>query len=183
MNYTIRVVLDAPEDIARDISIDSRSTFLELHATIQQAFEFDNSQMASFFMSDENWSKGQEVTLMKMDFDDGSSSKEMSDTILIDLLEKQGDKMVYVFDFMLMWCFYVELLEITPSKSQHPPKIIRSIGKSPYQYSKKIDLDPKDDKHLLKNKHVPSADDLLEEFKEELGEIGGSEFEPLPDDL
>jgi len=180
--YTFRVLLDIEEDVFRDIQINSKDLFSSLHTAIQKAFEFDNSQMASFYMSDEDWNKGQEVTLMKMDFDDGSSSTEMDSTLLNSLVKKEGEKMVYVFDFMLMWCFFIELISIQEINTEGLPKCISSFGNAPYQYGKKLEPKPEDDQHLLKNKKQVTADELLAEF-DDLKDPMDEGFEELPDDL
>jgi hypothetical protein len=64
------------EDFVREILIDSKSSFLDFHKAIQESVGYDQSQLASFFISDDDWEKGQEITLMQMD--------ETSDTLLMD---------------------------------------------------------------------------------------------------
>lgn len=181
--FTFRVLIDIEEDVFRDIEIDGSDTFLNFHKAIQQAFEFDDSQMASFYMSDETWSKGEEVTLMKMDFDDGSSSKEMADTTIETLMKNKDDKAVYVFDFMLMWCFFIDLIEVNEANKENP-KTVNRFGQAPYQYGKKLEPTKEDEKLMLKNnnKKALTADDLLKDF-DDLATEFGSEFEELPDDL
>lgn len=164
--FTFRVVPDIEETVFRDIEILEHDTFENLHKSIQDAFSFDGSQMASFYMSNDDWDKGQEITLMKMDFDDGSSSLEMNHTPLNALIEDEGDKMVYVFDFMLMWCFFIEVVSVKNSEGKEYPVCSNSFGKAPDQYSKEIDLSDEDDKYLLKNKGKIDEDDFDEEFEE-----------------
>ena len=180
--YTFRVLLDTEEDVFRDIVISSDDLFLSFHNEIKKSFDFDGSEMASFYMSDDEWSKGQEVTLMKMDFDDGSSSVEMDSTPMDEFMRKQGDKMVYVFDFLLMWCFFVELVNISETKPlQQLPFCEKTFGDSPYQYGKKLEPKAEDEKHLLINKKAVTADDLLKDF-DDLGDTQ-DEFDELPDDF
>jgi len=180
--YTFRVILDTEEDVFRDIVISADDLFLNLHNEIKKAFQFDGSEMASFYMSDDEWIKGQEVTLMKMDFDDGSSSVEMNSTPIDEFIRNHADKMVYVFDFMLMWCFFVELVNISEIKPlKQVPYCEKSVGESPYQYGKKLEPKSEDDKHLLSNKKIVTADDLLKGFDDIIDPM--DEFDELPDDF
>lgn len=137
--YKFRVMIDYKEDVFRDIEILSNQTFEELHLIIQNAFEFDNSQMASFFMSNDAWDKGEEIGLLDMG---DSSVKLMKDVVLSEKLDAAGQKVIYVFDFLLMWCFYVELIKIDKMKPELMyPNVVHAFGKSPKQYEKDEDND------------------------------------------
>ena len=48
MIYKFRVILDAEEDIFRDIAIESDNTLEDLHNTIVNAFGFDGTETGSF---------------------------------------------------------------------------------------------------------------------------------------
>ncbi|PJB14623.1 MAG: hypothetical protein CO118_07650, partial [Flavobacteriales bacterium CG_4_9_14_3_um_filter_32_8] len=66
--YKFRVTIEDNSDkvIFRDIEIKSTQTFEDFHQIILKAFNFDNSQMASFYVSDEDWNKAQEIALFDM---------------------------------------------------------------------------------------------------------------------
>ena len=51
MIYRFRVILDAKEDVFRDIEINSENTLEEFHNSITQAFGFEGNEMASFYVS------------------------------------------------------------------------------------------------------------------------------------
>lgn len=65
--YRFKVCLEDNEDIFRDIDIKVAQTFEDFHSIIQVAFKFDAKHSASFFVSDDFWRKGQEITLRKED--------------------------------------------------------------------------------------------------------------------
>src|SRR5690554_165339 len=73
-----RILLDSIEDkeIFRDILISDDLNFEHFYNTILDAFGLPNDQMASFFVSDEDWNKGEEISLMDMSF--GSNDEEES---------------------------------------------------------------------------------------------------------
>ncbi len=139
--FCFRVLIDSKDenDVFRDIELPSNFSFHDLHLAIQKAFSFDNSQMASFYESDEFWERGQEIALMDMGMGD-SDLKLMSTTLLHDLCSVEGNKFLYVFDFFLMWCFLIELVRITEIDSNESyPKISMQFGESPDQYAKEPD--------------------------------------------
>ena len=49
MIYRFRIILDAKEDILRDIEIEDSATLEDFHYAIAQAFGFAGSEMASFY--------------------------------------------------------------------------------------------------------------------------------------
>ena len=60
--YRFRVTFEEYDDVTRDIEIRSTQTFEELHYAIQNAIGFDASKPTSFFLSDDNWKKGKELS-------------------------------------------------------------------------------------------------------------------------
>ena len=52
----LRIILDATEDIFRDIEIDYDAPLMHLHLATLDAFEWNNAnEMASFYKSNEEW--------------------------------------------------------------------------------------------------------------------------------
>lgn len=111
MIYKFRVILDAEEDVFRDIAIEGSNTLEDLHNTVAQAFGFDGTEMASFYKSDEEWNQGDEIALF--DMGEGENVRLMSDTLISDILDEDHRNLIYVYDFFSMWTFFVELADIT----------------------------------------------------------------------
>jgi len=127
--YGFRVILDFKQaDIFRDIEIASGSNFEDLHNSIVQAFALDSGEMASFYKSDEHWNQGDEISLFAVD----EKAFVMSDWELQQICTEVGDKFLYIFDFLNMWTFYVEVMEINEPKSgESYPRVIYSEGIMP----------------------------------------------------
>ena len=160
--FTFRVLVDYHEDIFRDIKLAADSTFEELHLCIQDAFDFDGQQIASFYLSNDNWDKGDEISMMGINDDDATLTL-MSNTNLSDKVSDAHEKVLYVFDFLLMWCFYIELVEITEQESiEELPFLMRTYGASPDQYSKEVDLSEEVDSDIEDEK--PEETDIFEGF-------------------
>jgi len=131
MIYKLRVILDAEEDIFRDLELDSGDTLEDVHNAITQAFGFAGDEMASFYTCDENWQQEEEIALFEVD-DEGPELRLMGETTLDEVLSEDRPKMIYVYDFLSMWTFYVELADITekePGRSY--PNLLFSFGELP----------------------------------------------------
>jgi hypothetical protein len=136
--FKFRVIMDTEKDVFRDIEIETESNFDSLHKAVLDAFDFEQGEMASFYLSDEEWSKGLEISLMDMGGVD-EDSLSMSTTILSDMVMKPGDKILYVYDFMRMWIFYIELVEVKKDKpSTIYPRVALAFGDAPSQDSKEF---------------------------------------------
>ena len=67
MIYKFLLISDEVDQFAREISIDSEATFLDLHNAILDSVNFTKDQITSFFICDDDWEKKTEITLMEMD--------------------------------------------------------------------------------------------------------------------
>lgn len=113
MIYRFRVILDndTDEDIFRDIEIRKSDTLEDLHNTITQSFGFDGTEMASFYLSDDQWTQGEEISLF--DMSEGMNMVRLMNNVkLEEVADEDNTKLIYVYDFFSMWTFFVELGEI-----------------------------------------------------------------------
>lgn len=131
MVFHFLVLSGENEDFVREILIDSNCTFLDFHKAIQDSVGYDAGQLASFFISDEEWEKGLEVTMMKMDEQAGSLL--MEDVKLGDHLENVKDRLIYTFDFFGNRGFFVEVLGVATEGEVKEPRCVRSEADAPEQ--------------------------------------------------
>lgn len=113
MIYRFRVILDndTEEDIFRDIEIQKTDSLEDLHNAITQSFGFDGAEMASFYVSDDEWNQGEEISLF--DLSEGLDTvKLMAETSIESVTDEKRTNLIYVYDFLNMWTFFVELGEI-----------------------------------------------------------------------
>ena len=131
MIYKIRIILDAEEDIFRDIEIDMGDTLEDFHNAITQAFGFGGAEMASFYTCDDQWNQEEEIALFDMS-EDGSEIRLMNETFLEDVLTEKSPKLIYVYDFFSMWTFFVELADIVEKEDGRSyPNVLFSFGELP----------------------------------------------------
>ncbi len=131
MIYKIRIILDAQEDIFRDIEIEHSVNLEDFHNAIIQAFGFLGNEMASFYTCDDNWQQDEEIPLFDTN-EENEPLRLMQDIPLSSILTEDSPKLIYVYDFLNMWTFFVELADIVESEDGRAyPNILFSFGELP----------------------------------------------------
>ena len=130
MVYRFVVLSDEDESFVREFEFLDSHTLMDFHTMIQEELEFDKSQMASFYLSTDNWEKEEEFTL----FDMGTGSSTMEDAILEDLIFRKNQKLLYVFDFFNDRALFVEYTgEFKEIEGREYPSCTNSKGVPPRQ--------------------------------------------------
>jgi hypothetical protein len=131
--YKFKLISESHDDFLREIEIRANQTFDDLHNFILEEIGFDNSQLASFYLSNGNWDKLEEITLLDMSEDDEHKIKTMN-MLLSDVIEDPHQRLIYVYDFINLWTFYLEIIKIIPaSNSATYPRCTKRIGMPPKQ--------------------------------------------------
>lgn len=126
--YKVRVVLDTKEDVIRTVLVDEKQSLENLHYIIAKAFGFNGQEMASFYRTDNEWNQGEEIPLFNMA--EAGVGISMATCTLHETLPKKNNKLIYVYDFLEMWTFYTEVIEVTDEQiTEH--KIILAVGEVP----------------------------------------------------
>ncbi|MDN4753207.1 hypothetical protein QYZ87_01470 [Porphyromonadaceae bacterium W3.11] len=136
MIYRFVIVCDEVEAFRRDIRIDSSATFLQLNDAIIESVGYDSSEMTRFVLTDKSWRPKQEILMMDMGVT--HSDKElylMESTYLDELLEDEGERLLFNFDMLGDRYFYMELREITLGDNLKKAEVVRSKGDAPVQIS------------------------------------------------
>ncbi len=141
-SYKFRVLIDneSSEEVFRDIYISATENFETFYRAVLASFEFSGQELASFYVSNDSWDKGHEIALMDMELSESLSAPSiMSETIIQDLVTTSNQKFIMVYDFLKMWCFMIELIEVSQEEFEGP-MLDLSVGKAPLESSKDIDL-------------------------------------------
>jgi len=107
------------------------------------------------------------------DMGEGADRKvQMSEVSLDQVLEKDNDKMLYVYDFFNMWSFYVELIEANfEHNNVELPNLLFSLGLVPsiapdiLFESEDLSLDD------LEEDDFDEFNDDFDEFKDDFGDF------------
>lgn len=183
--FKLRVIVDTEEDVFRDIEISTHATFEQFHQSILKAFEWEEGEMASFYLSNDKWEKGQEIPLMDMGLktEDGREFT-MKSMKLAELIHGADSKLIYVYDFLRMWCFYIELQGLYDADANVLyPRLAMVYGDAPAIDSKEMDLF---DDILLEESESDSKPELtgdpeIDQYLQEDASEDEDNFESLDD--
>lgn len=157
MQYTFRCILDVHDDVIRDIAINASASLLDLHEAVVQNFGLSLGEIAAFYRTNEDWEQGEEIPIF--DMSNLGASNEMKDYMLSDVFKNTGDKFLYVYDFLNMWTFFIELSQTDKKKDIDTPIQIFSIGNIPEQAP---------EKHFVSENISDDIDDELDcEFEDD----------------
>ena len=166
--YRFRVYWEDDESIYRDVVIKHTQTFADLHFCILKAYEFDNKHKATFYRSNDNWSRGREISQEK--YDDKNYKVApliMADVTMASEIKDPNKKFIYVYDFNKMWTFLVELINVDKEENKKItyPACIRIEGIAPSQYGTKGLIDSR--LAEVEEKYDLNAAAMLEGYSEE----------------
>ena len=136
-----RVLLDSEtnSEVFRDILIDENNTFETFYQAIFRSFNFTGEQMASFYVSDNNWDKGHEISFMELSVEDmdefGDIPDLMQNATLKDYIKAPDQKFILVYDFMRMWIFLIELIAQEKDAPANP-EVVLAVGMAPPEDSR-----------------------------------------------
>jgi hypothetical protein len=164
-----RILLDSDknEEVFRDVLISDSSDFETFYHAIMKSFDFKGDQMASFYVSNEDWDKGHEISLLDMSYDDDSidsPASVMKNAVIKDFLEEPDQRFILVYDFMKMWIFLIELIGYDKNDSESPQMLL-AIGNTPKEESRET----------LDEELLHESDSLSEEDEED--DFGFNEFD------
>lgn len=172
--FRFNITLENNEDLVRVLDLPEDHTFEDLYNAVLQSVGFDNTQLGSIYVCNDNWEKKVEITLIDMDADEGDLIPIMHDTALDDYIHAVGQKLVFEYDFVLMWRFFIQVQEILEGdKKTKYPRIVESIGEAPDQYEagdKFATEITDDDDELIKELQKKNKDFFHHGEEDEFGE-------------
>ena len=117
MIFTFRIVSDEVDNFKREIKIDASSTFLDFKNVLCESVGYDKEQLSSFFLGAED---DQDLWLM-------------DDSELGDFIADEGQRLIYVFDYMTDRSFFIEMTNMEPGKNLKDPVCSLSLGQAPVE--------------------------------------------------
>jgi hypothetical protein len=174
MIYKFLILSDEESDFIREIKIDSEATFLDLHNAIIKSTGYSSDQMCSFFICDDDWERKTEITLVDMGKSYEEDNYVMEKTRLEELIGDEGQKLMYVFDYMTERALFIELRETIFGKTLAVPACIRSEGEPPPQT---INFDDMADNKILANDLI--GEDFYGDSEYDINELDSDGFDGL----
>ncbi|MCI7051009.1 MAG: hypothetical protein PUE17_08395 [Bacteroidales bacterium] len=165
MLYRIKFISDEVDGFVREVKIDSDATFLDLNHIILQSCGYPDDQMTSFYICNDEWERGQQIT--REDMGVGNADEDiyaMDEVRLSEFIEDEEQRLEFVFDPFADRCFFLDVKEIIPGENLKSPVILRAKGEAPRQINE-LDTDFTTSVPTAKGKKVAAAAE--EDFDDE----------------
>lgn len=138
MSLKIRVILDSEQNVFRDIQVDEKETLFVFHQYIKEAFSLKGEEMASFYLSNENWFQGSEIPMEDIFEEEGGET--MRNISIGEVMSRKSSRMIYVYDFFDMWTFFCETVGVDKENLKEG-KVVYSFGDAPEKAPSKDKMD------------------------------------------
>jgi len=141
--YRFKVTLKDHKDVWRRIELSGDETLYDLHGAIQEAFDWDDDHLWSFFLSGKAWDDDTEYTSPY-----GNDGLNAAAYRLEHLPLRKGASFLYIFDYGDEWRHTVKLEAVTPNgvaPGVDFPRVSERHGDSVPQYPAWDDEDDEDD--------------------------------------
>lgn len=190
--YRFRVAFEDNDDVYREIEIKSTQNFEDFHNVIVQSIGFDNMHDASFYISDDYFRKGEEITLRPISDEEKKQlerkglaiKRQMNKCKMASLIDDPHQKFVYVYDLKTGWTFLVELVKILADDPKtNYPRCTKTVGEAPKQY-KVVNIvgGMEDDENFEDDDAEHSDDEAYAHSEDETALLEGEEGEEETED-
>ena len=134
--YRFRVTFEDYDEVSRDIDVKSNQTFEDLHKAIHQSTGYNPEYPSSFYISNDQWMKGEEITYLPNQKRIDRKIPLMEKIKLSSFIDDPHQKFYYTFNFDRPFDFHVELMKIILDDAPGItyPAVVRSIGEAPKQF-------------------------------------------------
>jgi hypothetical protein len=128
--YVLRVNHRALPKVWRDIEIAAVQTLEDLHLAIQQAYDWNDDHLYSFFMSGQAYDQASEIGSLWSE-----TERHTHQITIADLDLKVRSRFLYYFDYGDSHEFDVEVRRINPAAPKGSyPRLVAQHGQAPPQY-------------------------------------------------
>lgn len=175
--YRFRVSFEDYDDVIREIDIKTNQTFEDLHRAIHQSTGYNADLPSSFYVSTDNWIKGEEIAIFpnQRKVDKGVTLMEKSK--LSAFIEDPHQKFYYIYNFERPYDFHVELIKIILENDPNIeyPYLVKSVGIAP-KIMNQFNIDAIDaEAPVIENEFdFLNEVNFIPEDTEELEAMGGS---------
>ncbi|UEG52638.1 plasmid pRiA4b ORF-3 family protein [Mucilaginibacter daejeonensis] len=133
--YRFRVTFEDYDDISREIDIKSTHTFVDLHKAIHQSVGYDPEYSSSFYISNDQWTKGEELAYKPSERKVNRGVTLMENAKLAKFIDDPHQKFYYTSNFDRPFDFHVELVKILDeAPGATYPLTAKTVGEAPKQF-------------------------------------------------
>jgi len=181
--FRFKIKFEDDNHFSREVEFASDQTFEDFYNFMVENLKFDKTKPASFYLCNHYYRKQQEIVFAESQHEKSDSTEnkeeekekndEESEQKLVmknhrfsDLIDDPHQRLLYVYDDVKQWTFYIELLKIlSVSTNEGYPKIVKKNGGIPREL------------------RAPADKKTTNEENDEVMEDHDSEEEQLPDDI
>ncbi|TWJ04633.1 pRiA4b ORF-3-like protein [Mucilaginibacter frigoritolerans] len=171
--YRFRITFEDYDDVIREIDVKSNQTFEDLHRAIHQSTGYNSEYPSSFYISNDQWMKGEEITYLPNQKRIDRKIALMDKVKLLSYIDDPHQKFYYTFNFDRPFDFHVELMKIILDETPGVvyPAVIKSVGEAPKQFG-----------NILNTPIAPAESDEFDFLNEmTYGEDDAEEFSEIAD--
>src|ERR1700748_720222 len=134
--YRFKVTFEDYDDVVREIDVKSNQTFEDLHRAIHQSTGYNSEFPSSFYISNDQWTKGEEITYLPNQKRIDRKVPLMDKVKLLSYIDDPHQKFYYTFNFDRPFDFHVELMKIILEETPGVvyPAVVKSVGEAPKQF-------------------------------------------------
>src|SRR5690554_3948044 len=130
--YRFRVSFEDYDEVYREVDVLSKQTFLDLHLAIHQSTGYDPEHSSSFYLSNDQWKKGEEIAYLPTDRKREQAIKLMEDAKLSKFVNDPHQKFYYTYNFEKPFDFHVQLIKILKEEEgKSYPALFKTVGQVP----------------------------------------------------
>ncbi len=153
--YKFKIGFEDHEHFLREIVLLSDQSFEDFHQALLGNLGLDTGMLASFFICDQRFRKQLEIRYAASEADnsgrtgdnEGGADDEsenngegnnvnksllMHDCLLKDYIDDPHQRLIFVYDYLNQWTFYVELMRIVRADEERTyPSITKIVGPVP----------------------------------------------------
>lgn len=131
--YRFKISFEDFDDVVREIDIKTTQTFEDLHRAIHRSTGYNADKSSSFYVSTDNWIKGDEIALLPNERKVNNGVTLMENAKLSSFIEDPHQKFYYIYNFERPFDFHVELIKIILENDPNIeyPFLVKSTGEAP----------------------------------------------------
>ena len=168
--YRFKITFEDYDEVTREIDVKSNQTFEDLHKAIHQSTGYNFEFPSSFYISNDQWTKGEEITYMPNQKRIDRGVTLMDKVKLLSFIDDPHQKFYYTFNFDRPFDFHVELMKIILDETPGVvyPAVIKSVGEAPKQFGNTPIVSPgvEDDLDFLNELEFDEEEVVAEDFTE-----------------
>lgn len=150
--YKFKITIENQQDFIREVLIKPSQNFEDFHLIIKKCIDIKDNELASFYTSDEDFNKINEITLLDMS-ENNSQNMIMRNCTINDFVDEIEKYFIYEYDFLKLKTFKIEFIGTEESKKNEKyPKCISSKGKLETKKTEEnFNIQDMDEEKLLKD--------------------------------